>query len=122
MSLWDQVEALLAEGKGATVTLTAAMEVKTTHRKAERRRHRERPWERWSGSTDGMSRPRCHARGCDKYLKKDQPIVCSEECHNKLRDYCVRSLALLEGVVDTQGAYEEVSHGDEVLRRVAKEV
>lgn len=42
------------------------------------------PWTHYAGATDGKSRPRCRAKGCQKFLTTDQAVACSEKCLRQL--------------------------------------
>ena len=125
MGVWEQVRELVEAGKGATVRLTEAQEVKLTYHRKKRydyREDRKRPWETYAGCTDGVRRPRCKRRGCERRLRKDQPIVCSEECGRIMIRDALKVLALLKyQIVERLDDYEERLHGGETLIRALKE-
>ena len=115
MSIWEQVEALVAEGKGAVITLTEANEVKLPRRKTQSL-HKTRRFDQYAGSTDGTSRPRCRARGCQNYLKVDQPIVCCDKCGDKVVRDAIRILALMKyHVIERLDDFDEEEHTKFVL-------
>lgn len=122
MGVWEQVEELVAAGKGVTIRLTEAQEVKFhKNRKLETRVHRERPWETYLGSTKGTTRPRCYAKGCRTYLKKDQPVACSQKCADQIIEESLRYLALLEyHLIERLDEYESQIHGIEAIKRLVE--
>jgi len=124
--IWDQVEALVAEGKGATITLTEAHEVKIPYQRKKLPKkyvHKDRPWETYDGCTRGTGRPRCQWKGCNTYLKKDQPVACCIEHEQKIADYCIRMLAVIRyRIVDRLDDYDELLHGDSVVAKFLEEL
>lgn len=57
----------------------------------------ERGFRHYAGFMFGRSRPRCKRRGCRKFLKRDQPLACSDECKREMIEEARWVLALLEG-------------------------
>jgi hypothetical protein len=125
MGVWDQVEALLAEGKGVQITLTAAQELKFPKQPRGRPRRWLPPflnYAYWEGTDDikermGGHRPRCQRRGCGKYLRKDQRWVCSEECADAVINSSLLALAALHYESIDQISDFTPALCDETLRR-----
>ena len=100
MGIWEEAERLIASGQGVVITLTEAHEVHLPKRRSRRCRKRlDRPWQNYLGS-DGLSRPRCRRKGCQKYLRKNQPAVCSTRCRQLLIEECVLALELVDYYVE----------------------
>ncbi len=120
-NFWKQVETLIAQGKGASITLTEAMEVKMPKKKGQS--HRRRPWEKYTGSRDGMSRPRCNAVGCEKYLKQSQPLCCSKECEDNVLRGAMEALAILKyRLIERVRDYEPKKHDSEILKKLVEDM
>jgi len=132
-TVWEQVEELIRQGKGVTITIPACCEVKFPKGPPGRPPTRLPPfmgYAFWQGRDDIKNRmrgkrPRCQRYGCGNYLRKDQRWVCSDECADKLIDESLRVLALskynlIERVADYNAAVadearylylEEMSNG-----------
>jgi hypothetical protein len=103
-TIWEQVEELRRQGKGAIITLPACCEVKFPKLPPGRPRRKLPPYMNyasWQGSDDIKNRmhgkrPRCQRHGCDKYLRKDQRWVCSDRCADIVIDDSLRLLAVLK--------------------------
>ena len=123
MGVWEQVNALVAEGKSVTITLTEAQEVAIPRRAlSDRRLFRMRPWESYAGSTDGNRRPRCRANGCTTYLRKNQPLACSDKCERQLIATCLRTLAILRyNLIGRVDEYEAFVHGNQAVACLTEE-
>lgn len=128
MTIWEQVESLLAEGKGATITLTEAQEVKMPYRRrlgvpAKQKRRPEDPWAHYAGGISSSKRPRCMATGCHKHLRRNQPAACCPEHERAIVDDCMKMLAVLKyRLVERLDDYEEMEHGASIVSDVLEEL
>ena len=122
--VWDQVRAMIAEGKGVTVNLKPEWEVKLPRKRTKKplRTHRNRPWQTYVGSTTGTSRPRCKAKGCENYLLKSQPVACCDAHADQVLHDALRVLALLHyRMVEKLDEFEMGVQGHAIMRELVKE-
>jgi hypothetical protein len=104
MGVWEQVDSLIAEGRGVVITLTAGEEMTFPKGPPGRPRSRLPPfiaYAFWQGSNDIKNRmvgrrPRCQRRGCGRYLRKQQSWVYSDECGRIVIDDSLRMPAVLK--------------------------
>lgn len=85
-SVWSTL-GQLPDGQAAVVRLPAVAAV----RPRRIRRVRTSRWADYAGfDPDIGTRPRCHAAGCRRWLRKDQPFACSSDHEKKVRSALAR--------------------------------
>lgn len=57
--------------------------------------HRILPYQHYEGNKDGK-RQRCQSKGCRKWLKKHDSIVCSSSCANIMKKALLDQIKLIE--------------------------
>jgi hypothetical protein len=116
MGVWDRVDELIAAGQGWCITLSLAQKVKLPRRRNWSQRRKE-----WRGKTFVTShsgkgqligtRPRCWAYGCHRCLRKQQLLVCSDECREKVLGYARKVVGILDlELVDRLDEYDPDRH------------
>lgn len=77
MSFWSKIE----EGR------PFAADLRTAERKPSKRVRviRTSRWSNYEGYIPGRGRPRCQAKGCDKYLRRDQRFACCADHEKQVR-------------------------------------
>jgi hypothetical protein len=124
-TVWEQIDELARQGKGAIVTLSAAQEVKIPKGPPGRPPSRLPPfmgYAFWQGSNDiknrmGGKRPRCQRSGCGRHLRKDQRWVCSDACADTVIDESLRVLALTKYKLIDRAADYNAAVADKARQR-----
>ena len=103
MSLQEQIDALLKQGKRPSITLHPAIEVIVPKRPFRAGRPRLRdpndPWSRYVGRR-GKSQPMCLARGCRRLLRVWQKGCCSEWCADAVFNQALSMLRSIDASQD----------------------
>lgn len=92
--MFDSVKELRKRGKRPVIRLTPAALVRTPKRAVGRPRvypEGEPLAARYLGRR-GNSRPRCMARGCRTFLKRDQEAACSQVCADRIVNEALEKL------------------------------
>lgn len=121
--VWDEVRGLLNEGRGVLITLDEAQEVHRPKRRGRPRRIGPITYDHYAGARGlALNRPRCKAKGCDTFLKRDQPLFCSDECSHQTVNECLMVLAIEHyHLVERVDEYEEEFHGMAVMTQFLEE-
>jgi hypothetical protein len=93
--VWEQVEALLQEGKGVQLSVSPGAELKPVPRGKPRFRDPLNPYAHYKTPRRGYAHPKCLV--CKKELRKDDVEVCSEACRAHAEEWLEWKLAHLRG-------------------------
>lgn len=103
-NLWDEVNKRLAESKqGVQIKLNPTDRVVDVQRPRGRPPlHKHFPYENFKSfdPKNPRRRPRCRARGCNNFLRKDQRFACSDACRAEVIIAAKTVLLLMEGPAD----------------------
>lgn len=101
VSIWQEVERVIAEGLAPTINLTPEMEVQCPRLPRGRPMNppEKRDYRHYAGKKFFGKAPYCRARGCRKRLRVHQPLACSPECLEAVID---QAQEILNGLNEEQ--------------------
>lgn len=97
--MWDQVRFILSQGMVPEITVTEPDEsMIALHKRGPGRPQKPDRfnWLHYSGTLLPGKRPVCKAKGCSRWLRRDQKAWCSQDCEDKGLADLNAVLALIE--------------------------
>jgi hypothetical protein len=99
-NLWEEVEDLLEQKIAPVIQLDPSSKVVKPKRPVGRPRIRKpgaTKYQHFESHTPAGHRMVCRAQGCRTRLRKNDVLVCSDQCRNALRESCELYLSILNG-------------------------
>jgi hypothetical protein len=108
-NVWMTIAEICRQGLCPEVIVQPEWEIKREKQPAGRPRVRfpNDPYSHYAGYREFGKRPSCRAYRCQKFLKKNQALCCSQECLDELLSFVTDIMSRLE-----------VKQFDEILRGV----